>query len=1544
LLKRAMARMLSVLLVASSLLVAMAPTAAALGEDDYLKAALVLSQYGLVQGDERGLRFQDPINRAEMAKILVLSLGLESQVRGYVGRRDFSDTAGHWAEGYIALAKKLGVVKGYPEGDFRPGSPVTYAEVITLLARMVGLEPGSEAWPFTYIIPASNAGILSGDFGGTRQVTDPAIRGDVFVFTKRALADVKNFAGQTLAQRYLDQSPPNVDLDEQPIETQDAVLTVTGAVRDAALIKVNGTPVTTADGYLRVDIDLRIGPNTIRVQAWDAAGNLLERTVKVTRVQGTAASIELTGPTTLTAGQAAQYRLVVKDRNGLELADHKSVQVTVSPDLGTFDVATGTFTVGTKVGQGTLTAWAGSATARLNFSVAAGGLDHIAVTPGEVSLAPGQTVTFLATGYDAQGNAVPVTDLTWRAITGTIGSSGLYKAPSTGQPDTVTASAGGRIATAVVRPLNYQVATVIITQPTSTLRANGKSTLTLTATLLDAAGAIVKDYVGTVTVSSSSPGTAAPHPAAVAVVNGMATVTVQAGGTPGTATISVSTNLGKSGSAAVTVTPQSIQTVRITGIQQPSPTNDGSIMGVIEAQALDQDGNPVISALPQTVLVHIVPKPDTTAAPVPALTFLSNGQSEADIVLGPVDGTYGDVRSRTSVRYNPSSATFLLNGTVKPDALSYILVQPGALTTGLIGTPAQVRIEPIADTYAGQAHTIRVIIVDANGYRVTSAASLAGYSVSLRDHTGATWVPTVTAIAGSGRAEFTVTQVKTGAYTYTASMLPGGSPITAAANVVAGNVAAVTVRVTPDTLQADNASRATLHAEVVDALGNVVTSGSYPVTFSKITASGATQPFTERVVSTVNGVAEVQVTAARVVGPETYQASIAVPGVVVPQSLASATVTTRGTPDRLRVRYGDNDGDSVEGGPADNVVTAGTPITVIVEVLDTYGNVATFDTGRPITLTFRNMTTFGETSYPTVNSLNGKAVFYVNRPDSGRFAVKAETSGLLKALSVGYGGSVDDTVVQAGRTISLQVSTDLAQIRADNGASFALISAQMKDGSGNVTSNQTGLPVTVTLTSSQTVYDYGFFTIDDGVGSVRILSRKVVIAPGATTSPAVRFYAGGSVGTTTIQGTSPDGGIGSVAITATSIGGATTLRVDPVQSVAVEPWSNADSVITGQTVVATAVDTSGYRATGFGSAGEKLSVTTAGDAVIVAVYNAALRTWQSLDQAPGNSLGTYPTTALVDFDRGQAMFRVRANTPGIKVYTLTAASLAPPVVTGTFDPQSPDYLTVQVDNRQLSGGGDQMAIRARVKDQLGNTLTGVTGTVQFTVTPGAAGSLVSSTAELVGGLATVYFRSATNVAAAGGVTAAVTACSTLRRNDGTPLTVGTCTVSSATDSFTVDDTPSVTAVQFGNGGGVPNVVEALDTISFTFSEAVNGASVVGGLAAGGTVTGVTALGGMNVRLDPANSSISFPGLGGLGSISLTPGAVVGFGTYTISSIALNANGTILTVTLGPVSGGGSGSTVNMGGDATVVMNGAVRDLTGSGAFGPWAPLTPTGSF
>lgn len=91
-----------------------------------------------------------PITRAEFAAIAARFD--QNEAAGGVTLRDIS---GHWAESLIAQAAARGWVNGYADGTFRPDQPITRAEAVTLINRVLGrdtltaesLLDGMRTWP-----------------------------------------------------------------------------------------------------------------------------------------------------------------------------------------------------------------------------------------------------------------------------------------------------------------------------------------------------------------------------------------------------------------------------------------------------------------------------------------------------------------------------------------------------------------------------------------------------------------------------------------------------------------------------------------------------------------------------------------------------------------------------------------------------------------------------------------------------------------------------------------------------------------------------------------------------------------------------------------------------------------------------------------------------------------------------------------------------------------------------------------------------------------------------------------------------------------------------------------------------------------------------------------------------------------------------------------------------------------------------------------------------------------------------------------------------
>src|SRR3990170_4338966 len=138
---------------------------------------------------------------------------------------------------------------------------------------------------------------------------------------------------------------------------------------------------------------------------------------------GPRGGIEVTPPAaTITADDTIQFAATGSDGRGNEVPTSPSWAAT----CGTVN-ATG-FYVPRTVGACTVDANASGVSGSAEVTVLAGALARVTIAPTNATITADETLRFAATGYDATGNAVPITP-TWRAEEGAIDAAGLY-APS----------------------------------------------------------------------------------------------------------------------------------------------------------------------------------------------------------------------------------------------------------------------------------------------------------------------------------------------------------------------------------------------------------------------------------------------------------------------------------------------------------------------------------------------------------------------------------------------------------------------------------------------------------------------------------------------------------------------------------------------------------------------------------------------------------------------------------------------------------------------------------------------------------------------------------------------------------------------------------------------------------------------------------------------------------------------------------------------------------------------------------------------------------
>lgn len=168
-------KLIKIIAVSLTLLLSAAGVFAAVPGDvkgqSYEAAVLALMDKGIITGDTDGNFNPDSaLTRAQACVIIVKSMNPPSaEVVGTAtqpaAKSGFSDMTGYgWADGYVAYAVKHGVTKGYPDGTFKPGNPVTVNELVTMVLRAAAYtdETLGGAWPSNYMTKAAELNLLAG--------------------------------------------------------------------------------------------------------------------------------------------------------------------------------------------------------------------------------------------------------------------------------------------------------------------------------------------------------------------------------------------------------------------------------------------------------------------------------------------------------------------------------------------------------------------------------------------------------------------------------------------------------------------------------------------------------------------------------------------------------------------------------------------------------------------------------------------------------------------------------------------------------------------------------------------------------------------------------------------------------------------------------------------------------------------------------------------------------------------------------------------------------------------------------------------------------------------------------------------------------------------------------------------------------------------------------------------------------------------------------------------------------------------------------------
>jgi hypothetical protein len=367
-------RKLLTLMTALALLAAYLPAGAlraeaAMSPLTETEAVELLQHYDIVRGNPGGqLDLDQPLTRAQAATIFVRAMGFEELAQALKDVVPFTDAVGHWAAGEIAMAERLGLMRGDGNGTFRPQAEITYAEVLTVLLRIVKQEP-TGAWnPSNIFATADSLGFAPRGVSATAI----ALRGKIFWSLASATSRVPLPTGETVLQKYHDQTPPTLSLDRATVEESTTSTLIAGTSRDAVAVLVNGAEANLdkTTGRFTFSASLtQLGANTFTVEALDWAGNKATASFTANR-RAPIASIEITGDTVIKAGTSVKLTVTARDSRGSVVA-LEGVQATLTGDVATYDVRASTLTALDKTGRGVLTLTSGNVRKSFTFDVKA---------------------------------------------------------------------------------------------------------------------------------------------------------------------------------------------------------------------------------------------------------------------------------------------------------------------------------------------------------------------------------------------------------------------------------------------------------------------------------------------------------------------------------------------------------------------------------------------------------------------------------------------------------------------------------------------------------------------------------------------------------------------------------------------------------------------------------------------------------------------------------------------------------------------------------------------------------------------------------------------------------------------------------------------------------------------------------------------------------------------------------------------------------------------------------------------------------------------
>jgi len=132
----------------------------------YETAIDYLREKGIVQGyDDGSYKPNNTINRAEFMKIV---MGEKYGTELTSEQVDcFNDVGKDWYAAYVCLGKNKGIISGYDDGSFKPGSQISFVEAAKILSNVYGLDLGDDGynWYEKYVRALQSDGYIPSSVG-----------------------------------------------------------------------------------------------------------------------------------------------------------------------------------------------------------------------------------------------------------------------------------------------------------------------------------------------------------------------------------------------------------------------------------------------------------------------------------------------------------------------------------------------------------------------------------------------------------------------------------------------------------------------------------------------------------------------------------------------------------------------------------------------------------------------------------------------------------------------------------------------------------------------------------------------------------------------------------------------------------------------------------------------------------------------------------------------------------------------------------------------------------------------------------------------------------------------------------------------------------------------------------------------------------------------------------------------------------------------------------------------------------------------------------